>query len=206
MAPVWDSPRAKARVSQIPLRYQLSTEEMPDTTAYPELVPKTPLPPGPPPRVPPTLDAVDRDLVTTLLADGRASNVALARSAGIAESTALARVRSLHERGVVTGYAVQLDYARLGLPIQAIVAVRLAGQDRRQVDAFGEHVSGLPGVLAAYNVSGSDDFLVHLVAQSPDALRDVVLTHLSGHPGVVHVQTSLVFRSHPGRAPLPPLT
>lgn len=114
MAPVWDSPRAKARVSQIPLRYQLSTEEMPDTTAYPELVPKTPLPPGPPPRVPPTLDAVDRDLVTTLLADGRASNVALARSAGIAESTALARVRSLHERGVVTGYAVQLDYARLG--------------------------------------------------------------------------------------------
>ena len=98
-------------------------------------------------------------------------------------------MRSLHERGVVTGYAVQLDYARLGLPIQAIVAVRLAGQDRRQVDAFGEHVSGLPGVLAAYNVSGSDDFPVHLVAQSPAALRDVALTHLSGHPGVVHGQT-----------------
>ena len=192
-------------VPQIPRSSVSHAEELRYSTAYPGLVPKTPLPPGPPQRVPPALDDIDRALVATLLADGRASNVALARSAGIAESTCLARVRSLQERGVVTGYAAQLDFARLGFPIQAIVAVRLAGQDRRQIDAFGDHVSGLPGVLAAYNVSGSDDFLVHLVAESPDALRDVVLTHLSGHAGVVHVQTSLVFRSHPGRTSLPPL-
>lgn len=84
-----------------------------------------------------------------------------------------------------------------------MIAVRLAGTDRRRVDEFGEHVSRLPGVLAAYNVSGADDFLVHLVAQSPDALRGVVLDHLSGHPGVVHVQTSLIFRTHEGRRSLP---
>lgn len=164
--------------------------------------PARPLTPGPAPRTPSLLDDVDRALVQALVDDGRASNVALAERAGIAESTCIGRVRSLRDRGVVRGFTARVDMAALGLPIEAMVAVRLAGTDRSHVDAFGEHVSRLPGVLAAYNVSGADDFLVHLVAQSPDALRGTVLDHLSGHPGVVHVHTSLVFRAHEGRAVL----
>lgn len=170
-------------------------------TAYAAVMTQVPrqLQPGPPPRTPPPLDDVDRALLAALHVDGRATNVALARTAGIAESTCLARVRSLQARGFITGYAARVDYARLGLPIQAMVAVRLAGQHGAQVDAFGDRVSGLAGVIAAYNVSGTDDFLVHVVAESPDALRDLVLTHLSGHVGVVNVTTSLIFRAHPGR-------
>lgn len=149
------------------------------------------------------LDAVDRALVLALVRDGRASNAALARQVGVAESTCLDRVRALHRRGIVTGVHAQLDLARVGLPIDAMIAVRLSGHDREAVDAFGEHVSGLPGVLAAYNVTGADDFLVHVAAASPEALREFVLDHLSGYPGVVHLTTSLVFRAHPGRAALP---
>lgn len=162
-----------------------------------------PLPPGPAPRTPPQLDSIDRALLDALVADARASNVALASAVGIAESTCSGRVRALTDRGIVTGYTARVDLARIGLPIQAMVAVRLAGQDRDAVDTFGDHICRLPGVLAAYNVSGADDFLVHIVATSPDALRQVVLDHLSGYPGVVHVQTSLVFRTHAGRGPLP---
>ena len=163
------------------------------------------LAPGPAPRTPPPLDEVDLALLAVLSRDGRATNVALARAAGIAESTCLGRVRSLQQRGFITGYAGQLDYALLGLPIQAMVAVRLAGHNGAQVDAFGDHVSGLPGVIAAYNVSGTDDFLVHVVAESPDALRDLVLTHLSSQSGVVNVTTSLIFRAHQGKQVVPSL-
>jgi len=149
------------------------------------------------------VDEVDLAIIEALVDDGRIPNVALARKVGIAESTCVGRVRSLLSRGILAGFATRVDRAKLGYPIEAMVAVRLAGTDRRRVDEFGEHVSRLPGVLAAYNVSGADDFLVHLVAQSPDTLRGVVLDHLSGHPGVVHVQTSLIFRSHEGRRSLP---
>jgi len=51
-------------------------------------------------------------------------------------------------------------------------------------------------VLSALNISGLDDFLVHLSAESPDQLRDFVLDNISSRPGVSHVQTSLIFRSH----------
>ena len=170
-------------------------------TGYRGPVPKNPHPltPGPPPATPPALDEVDRALVRALVADGRLSNAALAREVGIAESTCVGRVRSLRERGVVTGIHAAVDHAQLGRPLQAVVAIRLSGHDRAQVEAFGDEMVALPGVLSAFNISGADDFLVHLSAQSPDQLRDVVLDHIASRPGVSSVQTSLVFRAHTGR-------
>lgn len=159
--------------------------------------------PGPPPRERPLLDEVDQTLVRTLLADGRTPNVALARAAGIAESTCLARLRSLRERGILTGVSADVDLARLGLPVQAMVAIRFAGHLRAHVDAFAEEVTALPGVVATYNISGADDFLVHVAAPSPEALRDFVLDHLTGRAGVVHAETSLVFHGYRGRNLLP---
>lgn len=160
-------------------------------------------PPGPPPRERPSLDEVDRRILAELLRDGRTPNAALARAAGIAESTCLARVRSLRERGIVTGVRAEVDLARMGLPVQAMVAVRFSGHLRADVDAFAEEVSGLPGVLATWNISGANDFLVHVAAPTPEELRDFVLDNLTGRPGVVHAETSLVFHATRGRAVLP---
>ncbi|WP_296603027.1 Lrp/AsnC family transcriptional regulator [Nocardioides sp.] len=160
------------------------------------------LAPGPPPRERPVLDDVDRALVDALVRDGRTPNVELARSVGIAESTCLARVRSLRERGIVTGVTADVDLARLGLPVQAMVTVRFSGHLRADVDAFAEEVTGLPGVLAAYNISGANDFLVHVATTTPEALRDFVLDNLTGRAGVVHAETSLVFHATRGRAVL----
>jgi len=163
-------------------------------------MPKNPTPrtPGPAPRARPTLDEVDRALVAELLRDGRAPNTALARAAGIAESTCLARVRSLRERGVVTGVAAEVDLARVGLPVQAMVAIRFSGHLRADVDAFADEVSALPGVVATWNISGANDFLVHVAAPSPAELRDFVLDNLTGRPGVVAAETSLVFHARRG--------
>lgn len=156
------------------------------------------LQPGPAPRARPLLDEVDRLIVSQLLRDGRTPNVALARAAGIAESTCLSRVRSLRERGIVTGVTAEVDLARLGLPVQAMVAIRFSGHLRADVDAFAEEVTQLPGVIATYNISGANDFLVHVAAPTPEDLRDFVLDNLTGRPGVVHAETSLVFHVNRG--------
>lgn len=158
-----------------------------------------PLTPGPSPTAPPALDEIDRALVEALVADGRISNAALSRVVGIAESTCVGRVRALRERGVITGFHAALDASKMGLPLQAVIAIRLAGHDRAQVEALGNEMAALPGVISAFNISGADDFLVHVCAESPDQLRDFVLDNVSSRPGVSHVQTSLIFRAHPGR-------
>ncbi|MBP6995475.1 MAG: Lrp/AsnC family transcriptional regulator [Phycicoccus sp.] len=161
--------------------------------------PRRRLTPGPPPITPPGLDEIDLQLLAVLQADGRRSLAALAREVGIAESTCAGRVRALSERGIVQGYHAQLDAARLGRGVEAMVALRMSGHDRDTVEAFRDEVSQVPGVLAVYNTSGATDYLVHVATSGSDALRTFVLDHLSSRPGVVHAETTLIFESTRGR-------
>ncbi len=154
------------------------------------------------PSAAPVLDATDRALVRLLEQDGRTPNATLARTVGIAESTCLVRVRSLRERGVIRGIHADIDPAAVGRPVQAMIAVRFGGHRRSHFEAFNAEVPRLPGVLAVHHVSGATDYLVHVAAESADALRDFVLDHLTNRPGVLHAETSLIFDSVRGTGTL----
>ena len=161
---------------------------------YSDGMPKDRRSPGPAPRpVPDGLDDVDRELVRLLTADGRMPNNALAEATGIAPSTCLTRVRSLRERGVIRGFHADVDLAALGQPLQALIAIRIGAHSRDEIDRFRTKVPGLPGVLSLFHVSGANDYLVHVSAATPDALREFVLDHLTADPAVVHAETSLIF-------------
>jgi DNA-binding Lrp family transcriptional regulator len=139
------------------------------------------------------LDQIDWALLARLTADGRLANNALAAAVGIAPSTCLARVRSLRERGVITGVHTEVDLSALGTPLQAMIAVRLQVHVRDQIDSFRRDAPQLPGVLAVFHVAGGDDYLLHVATRDSVALRDFVLDHLTGHPAVHHTETSLIF-------------
>lgn len=120
-------------------------------------------------------------------------NNALAAAVGIAPSTCLGRVRALRERGIIRGFHADIDPAAFGLGIQALVAVQLRAHTRAQIEDFRRVAPGLPGVLSVFHVAGRDDYLLHVAARSPGALRDFVLERLTTHPAVAHAETSLVF-------------
>jgi len=148
------------------------------------------------------LDDVDAGVVRLLLADARTPNNVVARSVGVAPSTALARTAALRERGVLVGARAEVDPARVGLGLRALVSVRLGTHDAADMQAFVTRLSALPGVVDVFFLAGRDDYLVHLVAPGSDALRELVLAHLSSHPLVQHTETSLVFEHRPGTDPL----
>lgn len=154
----------------------------------------------------PQLDDMDRQLIALLAADGRMPNAALAEAVGLAPSTCLARVRTLRERGIILGFHAELDLAKLGRPIQALVSVRLASHARDQVDRFQHAAPALPGVLSVYHVTGSTDYLLHVAVADPHALRDLVLDHVVALPEVAHAETSLIFEHVRGQSPYTPTT
>ena len=112
-------------------------------------------------------------------------------------------MRGLRERGIVTGVTADVDLARLGLPVQAMVAIRFAGHLRADVDAFAESRHGLPGVVATYNITGANDFLVHVATATPGGAAGLRARQPHRPPGVVHAETSLVFHANRGRNVLP---
>jgi DNA-binding Lrp family transcriptional regulator len=133
----------------------------------------------------PPVDATDRAILELVAADARITNQRLAAKVGVAASTALTRLRSLRERGVIRGFHAEVDLAALGRPLQALIAVRLAVHAREQIDAFTTDVQGLPGVLMVFHLTGVTDYLVWVA-------------HLATHPSVAHAETSLIYEHRRG--------
>lgn len=139
------------------------------------------------------LDEVDRRLLRELVRNARIPNNVLADRAGIAASTCSLRVKRLLSTGVISGFHADLVPAAVGLPIQAMIAVKLHPSARAGIGAVASRLAALPGVLNVYFLAGANDFLIQIAVASPDALSQFVIEHLSATRQFAATETSLVF-------------
>ncbi|WEK60663.1 MAG: Lrp/AsnC family transcriptional regulator [Candidatus Microbacterium colombiense] len=145
----------------------------------------------------PALDAIDAHIVRLLSVDGRMTNAELAATLGVAPSTAHARLRSLIDRGVITGFHASVDERMLGAGLQAIIGVSLRPSARREsIVAFADRVRALPQVIQVFFLGGEDDFLLHIAVADSSQMREFVLEHLSAQSSVASTRTSIVFDYH----------
>lgn len=145
----------------------------------------------------PALDAIDARIVQLLTADGRMTNAELAVRLGVAPSTAHTRLRSLIDRGVITGFHASVDERMLGAGLQAIIGVTLRPSGRREsIVEFAERVRVLPPVIQVFFLGGDDDFLLHIAVADSSEMREFVLEHLSAQSSVASTRTSIVFDYH----------
>jgi DNA-binding Lrp family transcriptional regulator len=139
------------------------------------------------------LDEIDRTLLAALQQDARLPNKTLAARAHLAESSCLARVRRLQERGIIACFRAELDLSALGRPIQALIAIRYRHTERVRVERFVDDILKLPETLSITHVTGDDDYLLHVAVSDTGQLRRLVLDKLLRRPEIDHVNTSLIF-------------
>ncbi|MDI5964390.1 Lrp/AsnC family transcriptional regulator [Streptomyces sp. SL13] len=139
------------------------------------------------------LDELDRALLRELQRDARRTNRELAALTGVSPSTSLERVRALRERGLIRGYQVDLDLARIGRPVQALIAVRVRPPSRARIEAFREWATDLPETVGVFVVTGAEDFLIHVAVPDNESLYAFVIDRLTQRPEVVDVRTSVVY-------------
>jgi len=144
-------------------------------------------------KVRPALDEVDRRILGALVRDARTPNNALAAEVGVAASTCLGRVRALREAGVIRGYHADIDPDAVGLPLQAMIAVRMRAGARGRMQQFTDRMRDLPEVRSIYFLAGADDFLLHVATTDSGALRAFVVEQLSARPDVALTETQLIF-------------
>jgi DNA-binding Lrp family transcriptional regulator len=140
------------------------------------------------------LDAIDWKILRELQADGRMTNVELARRVGISAPPCLRRVRTLEEAGVIVGYRALLDEKLLGYDITMFAMVTLSGQSEADLLAFEERVRNWSVVRECWMLSGEVDFLLKCVAPDLKAFQAFVIDQLTAAPNVDGVRTSLTLR------------
>jgi DNA-binding Lrp family transcriptional regulator len=140
------------------------------------------------------LDRIDRRILRNLQADGRMTNVELARRAGISAPPCLRRVRALEEAGLIRGYHAELAAEALGFAVTVFAQVGLASQAEADLQAFERLVATWPEVREAYMLAGETDFLLKIVAADWDSYQRFLSAKLTSAPNVSHVKSALMLR------------
>lgn len=141
------------------------------------------------------LDATDREILRILQADGRITNVELARRVGISAPPCLRRVRALEEAGYIRAFHADLDPAKLGFHITVFALVGLHSQAEADLKAFEERAREWPLVRECYMLQGEIDFILKIVARDLNEFQYFLTTELTPAPNVESVKTSLTIRS-----------
>ena len=141
------------------------------------------------------LDEIDRKILAELQADGRMTNVELARRVGISAPPCLRRVRGLEEQGYIRGYHADIDARELGFEVQVFAMVRLASQSEPDLSAFETRVQGWPMVRECHMLNGEIDFILKCVAPDLSSFQRFLTGQLTAAPNVASVKTSLVIRA-----------
>ena len=98
------------------------------------------------------MDAVDREILGTLMRNGRISYRDLGAAVGLSANAAADRVRRLRRDGVITGFTATVDQGAAGRGLVALIDVRLAAAGTNE--AFEEACARLEPVTDAVHVTG----------------------------------------------------
>lgn len=130
------------------------------------------------------LDQIDLDILAALQADGRITNVALAKQVGLSATPCLERVKSLEAAGLITGYVARLSASALGLGLTVFVQIAIERTSQRVFEAFREAVQAIPEIEACHMVAGGYDYLLKVRVPDMAAYRNFLGAVLSGIPGI----------------------
>jgi DNA-binding Lrp family transcriptional regulator len=140
------------------------------------------------------LDDVDWRILREMQADGRITNVELARRVGISAPPCLRRVRALEKAGAIRGYRAVLDEKLLGFDVTVFAMVGLHSQAEHDLVAFEERVRGWPIVRECHMLSGEIDYILKCIAPDLSTFQEFVIHELTAAPNVDSVKTSLTIR------------
>ena len=140
------------------------------------------------------LDVIDRQILAELQADGRMTNVELARRVGISAPPCLRRVRTLEEQGFIRGYHADVDARELGFEVQVFAMVGLHSQAEADLSAFEARCRAWPLVRECHMLNGEIDFILKCVAPDLSTFQGFLTGELLKAENVSTVKTSLVIR------------
>jgi DNA-binding Lrp family transcriptional regulator len=140
------------------------------------------------------LDPIDRKILAELQADGRMTNVELAKRVGISAPPCLRRVRTLEDAGYIRGYHADVDARELGFEVQVFAMVGLNSQAEADLSAFEDRCREWSLVRECHMLNGEVDFILKCAAPDLSTFQSFLTEDLLKAENVASVKTSLVIR------------
>lgn len=105
------------------------------------------------------IDDTDRKILDELSRNSRLSMSELGRRVNLSSPSVTERVRQMESFGIIKNYTLEIDYEKLGLPIQCIVEATVKNGDYK---SFKNYIQNLPNVEFCYRIAGNACFMLKL--------------------------------------------
>ena len=137
------------------------------------------------------IDATDRQIIALLQADGRMSNVDIARAIGVAEATVRKRIERLLGDGVIRVVAMPA-VDKLGLDVETVIMLKV---DLGQANRIAEQLTTMKEVRSVRYTTGEYDIILEAAFPSDDDLLEFLTARLAKIEGIRATATSHVLRN-----------
>ncbi|HBR39506.1 MAG TPA: AsnC family transcriptional regulator [Sulfitobacter pontiacus] len=139
------------------------------------------------------MDSKDREIIKALQRNGRLTNQDLAAQVNLSPSPCLRRTRALEEKGVIKGYTAIVDERAYGLPVTALVRIRLSSHTGDVVKLFEKKVHETEQILDCYVITGSEDYLLRVLVEDLKSYEEFVRHKLHNIPGIASIDSSFAY-------------
>ncbi|HXJ65029.1 MAG TPA: Lrp/AsnC family transcriptional regulator [Actinomycetota bacterium] len=117
------------------------------------------------------LDDIGWALLHELQDNARLSFSELGRRVGLTPPAVADRVRRMEEAGIIRGYRLDVDTARVGLPLTAVIRVTHRGVNCLEL---GRIVSEYPEVLECHRITGAESYSMKVALRSVEHLQELI--------------------------------
>lgn len=124
------------------------------------------------------LDETGWHILEALQENARLSFSELGQRVGLSSPAVGERVRRMEDAGIIKGYRAEVDTAKIGYPITAII--RISNSPGERCTRLTALTQAIPEVLECYRVTGSDSLIMKVMASSVEHL-ETLIDRLSEH-------------------------
>ncbi|MBA3372502.1 MAG: Lrp/AsnC family transcriptional regulator [Actinomycetota bacterium] len=118
-----------------------------------------------------TLDATDWAILAELQRDGRVPLTELARRVNLSASATTERVRRLESAGIIKGYRADVDLAKVGFTVLAVVRLKYPGNRH---DPLHQLIKERSEILECLRTTGEDCYTLKVAATSMTHLERLI--------------------------------
>ena len=124
------------------------------------------------------LDETGWHILEALQENARLSFSELGQRVGLSSPAVAERVRRMEDAGIISGYRAEVNTAKIGYPITAII--RISNSPGERCTRLTASTQAIPEVLECYRVTGSDSLVMKVLASSVEHLESLI-DRLSEH-------------------------
>lgn len=137
-------------------------------------------------------DAIDLKILKILQDNARLSNQEIAELVNLSTSACHRRIKLLESSGVIEKYMAKLNYAKMGIHIEAIVEIKLAQLTEFDHKSFLSAIEKFEEVTKAYIITGESNYVLHVATKDLNAFSQFVIYKLNKVKGITNINSKII--------------